>query len=162
MRTEIDRSESRVNIAPEYQNPKLSVIVADGSPEYLQTVRNVSDCHDIVDLVGRSANFEETIQLVVNLRPDLVLLDIEMPSAMVAIAAIILTVADVHIVGMFAGCIPLDSTAVVLAVNAFIDRARLRNELLPLLQAMQRCRAARNSVGRLPTNLRSRYRLARK
>jgi DNA-binding LytR/AlgR family response regulator len=145
-----------VNLAPEYQSPRLSVIVADGTPEYLQTVRNVSGCHDIVDIVGRSANFQETIDLVVNLRPDLVLVDIEMPSAMVAIAAIILTVTDVHIVGMFAGCIPLDSTAVVLAVNAFIDKARLRNDLLPLLQAMQRCRAVSNPLGRLPTSLRSR------
>lgn len=156
MRTEIDRSEGRVNLAPAYESPRLSVIVADGTPEYLQTVRNVSDCHDIVDLVGRSANFEETIELVVNLRPDLVLMDIEMPSAMVAIAAIILTVADVHIVGMFEGCIPLDSTAVVLAVNAFIDKTRLRNELLPLLRVMQRCHGVANPLGRLPTNLRSR------
>jgi hypothetical protein len=38
---------------------------------------------------------------VVNLRPDLVLMDIEMPSAVVAIAAIISTRADVQIVDMF-------------------------------------------------------------
>jgi len=45
----------------------------------------------------------------------LVLLDIETPSAMVAIAAILTTAADVQIVGMFAGCIPLDAAGLVLS-----------------------------------------------
>jgi CheY-like chemotaxis protein len=83
--------------------------------------------------------------MVVNLQPDLVLMDIEMPSAMLAIAAIVTTAADVHIVGMFAGCISLDAARLVPSVDAFIDRARLPNELLPLLQAMRRYRAASNS-----------------
>lgn len=69
---------------------------------------------------------------------------IEMPSAMVAIAAIITTVADVQVVGMFAGCVPLDAAGLVLAVNAFIDKERLRNELLPLLRSIHRYRAASN------------------
>ena len=125
------------------------MIIADGTPRYLETVRDVLDLHDSVDLIGRAANFEETIQLVVNLQPELVLLDIEMPSAMLAIAAIVTTAADVHIVGMFAGCISLDAARLVPSVDAFIDRARLPNELLPLLQAMRRYRAASNPRGRL-------------
>jgi CheY-like chemotaxis protein len=150
MRTANDRSSERdVSIAPEYESPRLSAIVADGTPRYLETVRGVLDLHDIVDLVGRAANFEETIQLAVNIRPDLVLMDIEMPSAMVAIAAILTTAADVQIVGMFAGCIPLDAPGLVLLFNTFIDKARLHNELLPLLQVMRRYRAASNPSDRL-------------
>ena len=86
--------------------------------------------------LGRAADFEETIQLAVTLRPDLVLIDIEMSAAAVAIAAIVTTAADVHIIGMFAGCIPLSAAGLVLGMNAFIDRARLHTELLPLLQRM--------------------------
>jgi DNA-binding LytR/AlgR family response regulator len=154
MRTAIDISWRRRCMAPEYESPRLSVIVADGSPRYLDTVCKVLEFHDMVDLVGRAANFEETIQLVVTLRPDLVLMDIEMPSAMLAIAAIITTVADAHIVGMFTGCIPLDAAGLVPAVNAFIDKARLRNEFLPLLQAMHRYRGASSPPGRLSNNRR--------
>ena len=99
MRTAIHRSEHCGSLSPEYENRRLRLIVADGTPGYLDTVRNVLEFHDIVDLLGRAANFEETIHLTVNLRPDLILLDMEMPSAMVAIAAISTTAADVEIVG---------------------------------------------------------------
>ena len=102
-----ERSEPWWSVAPEYENRRLRLIVADGTPTYLETVRSVLEFHDMADLLGRAANFEKTIQLVVNLRPDLVLMDIEMPSAMVAIATIISTGADVQIVGMFNACIPL-------------------------------------------------------
>jgi len=146
-----DRSERCRSVAHpyEYENQRLRLIVADGTPRYLETVRNVSEFHGIVDLVGRGATFEETIQLAVHLRPDLVLMDIEMPSAMVAIAAIIATATDVQIVGMFDACIPLHAAALILSVSAFIDKARLRNDLLPVLLALLRGRAASRPPGRL-------------
>jgi len=146
-----DRSERCRSVAHqyEYKIQRLKLIVADGTPRYLDTVRNVSAFHGIVDLRGRAANFEETIQLSVNLRPDLVLIDIEMPSAMVAIAAIIATATDVQIVGMFDACIPLHAPALLLSVSAFIDKARLRNDLLPVLHGLSRGRAASRPLGRL-------------
>jgi CheY-like chemotaxis protein len=149
MMTANDRSERCWSVAPQYENRRLSLIVADGTPRYLETVRNVLEFHDIVDLLGRAANFEETIQLVVNLRPDLVLMDIEMPSAMVAIAAVISTGADVQFVGMFNACIPLHGSALILSVSAFIDKARLCNDFLPVLEALIRCRTASGPLGRL-------------
>ena len=79
MMTAIHGSEHCWSLSPEYENRRLRLIVADGTPGYLDTVRNVLEFHDIVDLLGRAANFEETIHLTVNLRPDLILLDMEMP-----------------------------------------------------------------------------------
>jgi DNA-binding NarL/FixJ family response regulator len=154
MRTAIDRSECWVSKAPEYETTRLSAVVADGTPTYLETVCQVLDLHDRVDLIGRAANFDETIQLVVNLRPDLVLMDIEMPSAMLVIAAVTIVGADVQIVGMsFAGCIPLAAPGLILSVNALIHKGRLSNELLPLLQTMHRSRAAFNPPLGLPESL---------
>lgn len=131
------------------------MVIADGTARYLEIVQNVLEFHDLVDLVGRAANFEETIQLAIALQPDLVLMDMEMPSAMVAVAAITVAAADLKIVGMsFAGSIPLDGPGLILSVNALIDKRGLRNELLPLLQAMYRYDEALNPLERLPRNLR--------
>jgi DNA-binding NarL/FixJ family response regulator len=155
MRTAIDRSDSCEGLASEYERRRLSVVIADGTARYLEIVHNVLEFHDIVDLVGRAANFEETIQLAIALQPDLVLMDMEMPSAMVAVAAITVAAADIKIVGMsFAGSIPLGRPGLILSVNALIDKRRLRNELLPLLRAMYRCDEALNPLGRLPKNQR--------
>jgi DNA-binding NarL/FixJ family response regulator len=155
MRTAIDRRDSCESLASECETRRLSVVIADGTARYLETVHNVLEFHDIVDLVGRAANFEETIQLAIALQPDLVLMDMEMPSAMVAVAAITIAAADLNIVGMsFAGSIPLDRPGLILSVNALIDKRRLRNELLPLLRAMYRWDEALNPLGRLPRNLR--------
>lgn len=137
-----ERSERRWAVAPQYENRRFAVIIADGTPRYLETVRNVWEFHDIVDLIGRAANFQETIKQVVTLRPDLVLMDIEMPSAMVAIAAIISIGVNVQIVGMFNACIPLHGPALILSVSAFIDKARFSNDFLPTLQALIRRRAS--------------------
>jgi DNA-binding LytR/AlgR family response regulator len=149
MITANDRKESCWSVAPQYETQRLRLIVADGTPRYVEAVRSVLEFHDSVDLLGRAANFEETIQLVVNLRPDLVLMDIEMPSAMVAIAAIIATTADVQVVGMFDACIPLHAPGLILSVSAFIDKARLWNDFLPVLHALIRCRAASRPLARL-------------
>jgi CheY-like chemotaxis protein len=149
MMTANHRSERCWSLSPEYENQRLRLIVADGTPGYLDTVRNVLEFHDTVDLLGRAANFEETIHLTVNLRPDLVLLDMEMPSAMVAIAAISTVADDVEIVGMFNACIPLHAPGLLLSVSAFMDKARFCNDFLPVLHDLIRCRAAPRPLSRL-------------
>jgi CheY-like chemotaxis protein len=149
MMTANERSERFWSVPPEYEKRRWRMIIADGTPKYLETVRSVLEFHDMVDLLGRAANFEETIQLVVTLRPDLVLMDIEMRSAMVAIAAIITTAADVQVVGMFNACIPLHAPGLILSVSAFIDKSRLCNDLLPVLHSLIRYRGASGPLGRL-------------
>ena len=142
MMTANDKGEGCWSLAPEYEHRRLKLIIADGSPQYLDTVRTVLDFHNIVDLLGRAANFQETIQLAASLLPDLVLMDFEMPAAMVAIAAIVTAAPDVLIVGIFNASIPLHTPGLILSVNAFIDKARLCNDLLPALHALIHCRPA--------------------
>lgn len=66
MMTGNDRSERSWSVPSQYEIQRLKLIIADGTPRYLDTVRNVLEFHDIVDLLGRAATFEETIQLAVN------------------------------------------------------------------------------------------------
>jgi DNA-binding NarL/FixJ family response regulator len=124
-----------LSFAPEVQ--RLSVVVADGSARYLDTVHAVEEFYEIVDLVGRASSFEQTIELQLSLRPDLVLMDIEMASASVAIAAILMSTAETKIVGVSAGdSIPLETPNLILSFDALLHQSRLREEFLPALQAL--------------------------
>jgi len=126
-----------LSFAPEAQ--RLSAVVADGSARYLDTVCAVEEFHEIVDLVGRATNFEETIELALDFRPDLVLMDIEMPSAHLAVAAMLLATAKTRIIGISAAdSIPLDTPSLILSFSALLHQSRLREEFLPALHALYR------------------------
>jgi CheY-like chemotaxis protein len=140
-------SESRRHLpfAPKAQ--RLSVVVADGSTRYLNTVCALEEFHEIVDLVGRATNFEETIELALDFRPDLVLMDIEMASAHVAMAAILLTTAETKIIGVSAAdSIPLESPSLILSFSALLHQSRLREQFLPALNALYRYPASLGPV----------------
>jgi DNA-binding NarL/FixJ family response regulator len=118
---------------------RVRAVVVDGSPTYLQEVCALLDFHEIVDLVGRAANFNESIQLVVDLQPDLILVDLNMPCVDFLIALMVLSsdVADVKIVAMSPEeSIPLQAPGLILNVDAFIHKARIRQEFLPVFKAL--------------------------
>jgi DNA-binding NarL/FixJ family response regulator len=124
-----------LSFAPEAQ--RLSVVVADGSATYLDTVDAVEEFHEIVDLIGRATNWEQTIELVLSLRPDLVLMDIAMASAEVAIRAILMSTAETKIIGVSTGdSIPLEIPKLILSFHALLHQSRLREEFLPALHAL--------------------------
>jgi len=127
----------QLSFAPEAQ--RLSVVVADGSARYLDTVCAVEEFHEIVDLVGRATNVEETIAMALDFRPDLVLMDIEMASAHVAIAAIVLANPETKMIGVSAAdSIPLETPSLILSFSALLHQSRLREEFLPALNALYR------------------------
>jgi len=129
---------------------RVRVIVVDGSPQYLKVVCDLLDLQEIVDVIGRAANFDEAIQLVVNLQPDVVLMDIAMPYANLVVAAIILSegVSPVKVVVMCdANSIELEAPSAILAFSALIHKARLRQELCTVLDALDGWPRATSSLG---------------
>jgi DNA-binding NarL/FixJ family response regulator len=129
--------QSGQNLSLEPEARRLSVVVADGSSKYLDTIYAVEEFHEIVDLVGRATNFEETIELALSLRPDLVLMDIEMPAADLAVRAILLSRPGTKIVGVSAGdSIPLETPTLILSFSALLHQSRLRQEFVPALDAL--------------------------
>jgi CheY-like chemotaxis protein len=136
MRTREVVAEPGRKLSLEPEAERLSVVVADGSAQFLETVFAVLEFDQIVEIVGRAQDFEETIELAISLQPDLILLDIEMASAPLAIAAILLSAADSKIVGMAADSNPLRPPSLILSLSALIHRSRLREEFLPVLHAL--------------------------
>jgi len=137
MRTVEVASEPRESLMLEPEAPRLSVVVADGSARCLDTVSAMLEFEEIVDLVGRATTVEETIELTVRLRPDLVLMDIDMPSANLAVAAILLAAPYTKLLGIAAEeSIALEAPSVILSFSALLHQSRLREEFLPVLHAL--------------------------
>jgi DNA-binding NarL/FixJ family response regulator len=58
---------------------KKRTLVVDDSPTILHVICSLLEHHEIVDVVGRAESGRETMDAVVELRPDLVLMDADMP-----------------------------------------------------------------------------------
>ena len=119
---------------------KLRVVLADESPEYMETVLTLLELHEHIDLIGRAANFPEAVQLSLNHEPDLLLLDLDMNLANMVVPAVLLSSRQVvKIVGL---CI--DETIsfrhmdCITGVNVLVHRKRLRQELLSLIDVLNR------------------------
>jgi DNA-binding NarL/FixJ family response regulator len=137
MRTAVVAGQPRRNLSLKAEAERLGVIVADGSSRSLATVFAVLEFDDMVDVVGWASNFEETIELARRRRPDLVVLNIEMASANLAMEAILLSAPDTKIVGISAtDSIPLEAPSLILSFNALVHASRLQEEFLPVLHAL--------------------------
>lgn len=137
MQTALEASELCPELDVDGEHRRLSVIVADGSPGYLDIVSALLEFHDIVDLVGRAANWEEVVQLTLSLRPDLVLIDIRMPGVILALAATVMVETEVRIIGMSStDWIPAHALDFALGVHALVHKERLREEFLTALRAL--------------------------
>jgi CheY-like chemotaxis protein len=83
------------------ETSKLRVVLADESPEYMEVVLTLLDMHERIDLIGRAANFPETVQLALNHQPDLLLLDLDMHLANLVVPAVLLSSRNsVNIIGL--------------------------------------------------------------
>jgi DNA-binding NarL/FixJ family response regulator len=103
----------------------------------MDTILALLELHNVVDLIGRAANFEETIELVVNHQPDLVLVDLDIPLVNLVIPAIILCrCAAVKVVGLSQGVFPSHANDPLMAVDALIHKQDLYHDLLPVIRAL--------------------------
>jgi hypothetical protein len=143
-KTEMDAVRTlfeEIQLEPRFANgnpsPKLRVVLADGSPEYMNAVRALLELHAIVDLIGRAASIDEALQLTVNHAPDLLLIDLDMELAKLLNPVVVLsTSSSIRIVGICSGrTIPLDFLP---SLDALIPRSRLSVELPSLIWAIDR------------------------
>jgi len=118
---------------------KLRAIVVDGTPAGIDVVCDLLDFHDVVDVVGRASNIDEAFELAINLHPDLILLDIEMPSANLLVTALILckTFAGIRIIGLCEEkSIPVKVPGLILDVDAFVHKSNFRDEFQRVLDVL--------------------------
>jgi DNA-binding NarL/FixJ family response regulator len=58
---------------------RLRVLLVDDTPQVLQDLRLLLELHGEIEIAAEAANGQEAIRLVEELRPDVVVMDLEMP-----------------------------------------------------------------------------------
>ncbi|EKQ57465.1 MULTISPECIES: response regulator transcription factor [unclassified Clostridium] len=61
-------------------NSKIRVVLADDQPIILQGLRYIIDAQSDMEVVGEASDGENVINIVLNTKPDVVLMDIQMPN----------------------------------------------------------------------------------
>src|SRR4030042_2955296 len=58
---------------------EITVLIVEDSPEMVETLKTLVTFNEMIKVVGEAGSGEEAIEKVINLKPDLVLMDINMP-----------------------------------------------------------------------------------
>ncbi len=65
---------------PDPRPPRVRVLVADDEPLFVETIEALLAEDDRVEVVGTAADGEEAVTLARSLEPDVILMDISMPT----------------------------------------------------------------------------------
>jgi len=65
--------------ATKNKNSLVKILVSDDSEIVRRGIRQLLYAHTEIEIVGEAANYAQTIQLVCDLRPEVVVLDLHMP-----------------------------------------------------------------------------------
>jgi CheY-like chemotaxis protein len=138
MRTATPQIEPGANLLGAELPYKLRVVVADASASATNVVLALLEFHETIDVIGRAANFDETIQLIVNHKPDLVMIDLDMHLANLTIPAMALSSSKpVSIVGLcFDHTISSRQLDCLAQIDALVHRSRLRHEFPLVMEAL--------------------------
>jgi len=118
---------------------RLTVAVIDDSPAFLEVVCALLESDADLDVVARGANGIEAIEITAKLRPDLVLMDIDMPhlDGLNAAAIISKCFPQSRILLMSAeeSC-ELEADCRACGAVAFVCKSRIRKEFPHMLEAI--------------------------
>jgi DNA-binding NarL/FixJ family response regulator len=124
------------------------VLIADDSDIMRSAIRRMLEEQAKIDVVGEAENFAKTIQMVGDLKPDVLLLDLRMPDDRDLRADLIK--AQLGCVCTLAVSFSNDDEARDLARSygavALLDKMKLFNEIVP---AIMRCKSRDSDIGNL-------------
>jgi len=61
------------------QSPSIRILIVDDKPQVRQDLRFILGLSGAIDVIGEASDRVEAISMTKNLKPDLVLMDLEMP-----------------------------------------------------------------------------------
>jgi len=96
------RSSEAAQASFQHKSPKVRVLLVDDHAMVREGLRSVLDSYDDVEIVGEASNGQDAVALVEQLRPALVVMDINMPgmNGIEATAHITRTYPEIQVIGL--------------------------------------------------------------
>jgi DNA-binding NarL/FixJ family response regulator len=112
---------------------QCTVLLCDDSQIFRKVVRRFLETQPLVHLIGESSNFAESVQMVSDLRPDIVILDLRMvPEDAVRLRENICAATRLLIMSATADQESRD-LADAMGADAFLDKSDLHEKLIPTI-----------------------------
>jgi DNA-binding NarL/FixJ family response regulator len=127
----------------------ISVLLVDDNPVFLRITARFLQQHDDVVVVGVAGGGEEALALTQDLQPDIVVIDLAMPSlsGLATIPLLEIVLPEVGIIALTVlGTNSYRQAALAAGANDFVPKASLDTDLLPAIRRVARGHPSRATV----------------
>jgi DNA-binding NarL/FixJ family response regulator len=123
-----------------HEMPTVRVLIADDAAVIRKAIKSFLDCESTVQVCGEAANYSQTLELAASLKPDLILLDLNMPDRSEFEPAFVKSkLSTSQVLGM--SLLTEENDANTLAFSygalAFLDKAQLFDELMAAIERIR-------------------------
>ncbi len=129
----------------------IKVLLADGNKVILSAMRRVLELEPRIKIVGELSSFDATIQLIGDVKPDILLLDLHLPDKTLSAEFVKSRLAPVPCT--LAVALSDDSETKDLALSygaaALLDKMKLYNDMIPAILGCWNLRFQRRNASRL-------------
>lgn len=118
--------------------PIVRVVIADDAVVIRNAIKGFLECESTVQVWGEAANYSQTLDLAASLKPDLILLDLNMPERSEFepsfVKCKLLATSQVLGMSLLTEENDVSKLAISYGAMAFIDKAQLFDELVAAIE----------------------------
>jgi DNA-binding NarL/FixJ family response regulator len=118
-----------------------TIFIADDSEHVRRAIRNFFASDSRFQVIGEARNYSDTLRMLVELKPDVLLVDLRMPGAdpdAAGLAKLISTCKCPAVVMSFTADVEARGIASSVGASHLVDKTRLYQELIPTIEEVLR------------------------
>jgi DNA-binding NarL/FixJ family response regulator len=124
-----------------------TIFIADDSDHVRRAIRNFFASDSRFKVIGEARNYSETLRMIIELKPDLLLVDLRMPGAdpdAAGLAKLISTCKCPAVVMSFSADAETRGIASSVGASRLVDKTKLYQELIPAIEEVLAEHRAKN------------------
>jgi DNA-binding NarL/FixJ family response regulator len=124
-----------------------TIFIADDSEHVRRAIRNFFASDSRFQVIGEARNYSDTLRMLVELKPDVLLVDLRMPGAdpdVAGLAKLISTCKCPAVVMSFTADAEARGIASSVGASRLVDKTRLSQDLIPAIEEVLRAHRLQN------------------